>query len=459
MLLVVGALVVGLAPTTSADQVHLELASYESMTLPGSWQGLPVAMASDGTAVGNSSPPGEAIVWAAGSSTGGLVLPDGYSASRLNDVNDDHLAAGIAYPAVGDPVPFTYDIDTKIWTPLPLPGPGWSGEGLDVLPDGKIVGVAGAGHGNHTVVWPSATSAPIMANGPGEPTFVTPNGRIILSEGPPGTQSVWDPDTNAVRSISPPIDGWVAGADGAGHYLISKVGGGTVVWDSATGAMTSFVGSTGQMNALGHVLAWDGTDWVLFRPETGSSTPVRPFGRELPLIGNVVLGDGDQVLTQLDDGATASVVVWSLDAHSTTLVTYSTAGPRTFYDGFLLSADGLAIGDFATTDGAGFWRARFWLAPDAPVGLSGDVGPGTVALNWEPPPSTGDAPIDSYRVLSDGAPVAEVAAGTMTWSGPADGTHSYTVVAVNAYGESSPSNAVEVSAAATATDVAPAFTG
>lgn len=456
-------LVVGVAPSTGADQVHLELSSYEAMELPMSWYGLPRAVASDGSMVADSSPPGDAMFWTADGSAGGITRPEGYPSSRLNDIGDDHLAVGAAISDVGRVVPFTFDLDTRTWTPLSMPDPGSSGEAIGVLPDGRIVGNIGVFASLRIAVWPDATSAPVLSSQQLEIDHVTRDGQIVVTQPTDGSQATWDPATDTTTPLLHTTSGAVIDVVGD-RYLVSTSLGTVDLWDRSSGALATFSGPEAYLNASGHVLGWSGDGWVLYDPDTGISTPVRPFGMD-PARGRlIVLTDDDRVIARVDDGVTTSLVAWSAESHPVVITASPSGDDQTYFDPWMASPGGIVVGNYQKDGKAGFWRASFRLAPDAPENLAGDAAGAAVALDWEPPRSAGDAPIESYRILADGVVVAEVDAATTTWSGSGDGTRTYTVVAVNDYGESTPSNAVVLDAsttpvAATAAEVAPAFTG
>lgn len=88
--------------------------------------------------------------------------------------------------------------------------------------------------------------------------------------------------------------------------------------------------------------------------------------------------------------------------------------------------------------------------PSAPVDLVGADGP--ITLNWDPPVSSGTAPVTSYELFrftsnTSAALVATVAAPTTTYvdSNVIPGvTYSYYVEALNIYGSSPPSNVVSI---------------
>ena len=90
-------------------------------------------------------------------------------------------------------------------------------------------------------------------------------------------------------------------------------------------------------------------------------------------------------------------------------------------------------------------------APAAPAGLTATAASGTVQLAWQA--STDPSGVRGYRILRDGQAVGSVSDTTFTDTPPA-GTHSYTVVAVDAAGNES-----KPSAPASATTGEPGTTG
>ncbi len=84
-------------------------------------------------------------------------------------------------------------------------------------------------------------------------------------------------------------------------------------------------------------------------------------------------------------------------------------------------------------------------APSPPSNLNADSGDGYVYLTWDAPSDDGGSEILGYKVYRNGAPIATVPA-TQLWYNDTDVTngipYTYYVTAVNAVGESTPSNAV-----------------
>ncbi|MFE2866153.1 putative Ig domain-containing protein [Embleya sp. NPDC059259] len=111
--------------------------------------------------------------------------------------------------------------------------------------------------------------------------------------------------------------------------------------------------------------------------------------------------------------------------------------------------------------------------PGAPGGLAATAGQGQAVLSWMPPADTGDSPITGYRILrstngepGSAAPLATLGADTLTHTdqGLTNGTtYSYTIVAINAIGESDPSPPVDAVPSATlvlpAAELPPATVG
>lgn len=97
------------------------------------------------------------------------------------------------------------------------------------------------------------------------------------------------------------------------------------------------------------------------------------------------------------------------------------------------------------------------VAPSAPTAVTIDSQPGSLHIAWNPPASTGGAPVTSYRVYRGGAPGAEDRSAPLATTSDlsfddvygltAGSTYYYVVTAVNQAGESVAS--AEVSATAT----------
>lgn len=111
-----------------------------------------------------------------------------------------------------------------------------------------------------------------------------------------------------------------------------------------------------------------------------------------------------------------------------------------------MSDTGYVAGTYGT--GLTSWVGSVRFGPQPPTDVRGEVVGTAVTLRWSPPTSVGDAPLDAYRVLRDGVEVGQVDGATTTFAEPVPappGTSlTYEVVAVNAYGESAPSQRATV---------------
>lgn len=83
-------------------------------------------------------------------------------------------------------------------------------------------------------------------------------------------------------------------------------------------------------------------------------------------------------------------------------------------------------------------------APAVPTGLDAVAGDASAALTWDPGP---DADLAAVRVLQDGEVVAELPAGTTSWTATglvAGRTYAYSLVAVDGHGNTSAASSPEV---------------
>jgi hypothetical protein len=94
-------------------------------------------------------------------------------------------------------------------------------------------------------------------------------------------------------------------------------------------------------------------------------------------------------------------------------------------------------------------------APSAPAGLTASVSGTSVALAWQP--ASDPSGVTAYRVLRDGQQVTAVA-GTSAVDSPGTGSHSYTVIAVDAAGNASAPTS-PVSATVSGSTSRPPYTG
>ena len=106
------------------------------------------------------------------------------------------------------------------------------------------------------------------------------------------------------------------------------------------------------------------------------------------------------------------------------------------------------------------WIATVQFGPEPPQGVVGSVVGSSATISWGAPTSPGNAAIDTYRVYRDGIAVADVAARTSSFTeavlADPGASSTYTVTAINAFGESLPSAGAVVVAPAPAV-AAPGF--
>jgi hypothetical protein len=452
-------MVVGVSAPTGADEVHLELATSEQSSVPDGRLGLPLAMNRSGSTVGLSNPPDMAVAWPRGSSSVYLGRVERYS--ELFAVNDSDLAFGLiqhgTFENPGAMAPALFDLRTQVWTELSLPD-GWWEKGRALSASGMAIAEGGLlGAADPTVlVWPDPSGPVVQAPVVGHFLTVTPNGRILIQGPGENDATWWDPATGSVEAVALPFpDVLVLAGNGRGQYLLGRAETARgVAWDSTTGVMTAFDSDGRFLNEAGQALVRLDGVWQVIDVASGATTVMKPFGLDVPgdEIVPVDFDENARVLANVRAPGVERVVVWSAAEHTVDLG--PTNGPDALSPA-LLGDDGVAVG--TTGDARAWWRATFRLAPNAPTSLAGQAGGASVALSWQAPTSPGDAPIDTYVVKADGVEVAQVDAASLTWSGAGDGSAAYTVVAVNTYGESSPSNAVVL--AAGAVSVTPAFTG
>jgi len=449
-----------LSPSTGADQVHLEAAT--PIVLPQMPAGETPAFYSmnrSGTLVGGTIPPAAAVIWPGGADTPRVEVPPGFDTAGLHVINDEGIAAGTAWHGATER-PMSYDAGADTWTELAVPSGVLFAEADTIAETGAILGRMGDGSTTSYAYWADRDAVAVPVPGSGE-TWLLSDGRVVVVDGV-GAISIWDPTSGTSVPIPSPDLGALVTVGGSGIFVFQPAGATyTEAWDLATGLHHRFDRACGLpvMSATGeYITGCDGGEWQLWSDVTDEVVTVAPFGRSdgwASMLASAVDPNGS-VAGYVTDGAGGRAFVWNVAGRTVDL---GTAAPGEVFapsalDGRWVVGTQLLVGVPPT-----WWRATYWLAPDAPGGLAGSADGAAVALSWSAPRSVGDAPIDHYQVLSDGVAVAAVDPAATTWSASTTGTHAYTVVAVNAYGDSTPSNAVEVSAAAAPTAVTPAFTG
>lgn len=458
-------------PSASADQVSLQLVSYAEIPppVPSSW--IPLRIDQHGHVLSGSNPPGLLATFSPSDPTARTTTfpPHGTPIVPVfsSVPTPSGLVAGYVNPDT-DPgafVPVVLDLSTGAWTELPHPAPA----SATVVGSGGLI--AGIAVGSDDVVgWSGPSGAMVDSGRTGSPVGVTADGRVLVEvDHPPALSAFfWSPATGTFDDLVLPAPGRPIAVSAQGQILLYD-GNSTTVWDTATGrteTISTPSGRPGYLSDSGLALVPGASGWVVVDAVTGAITPVDPYPGD-PSVTDVTataIDDAGHVAgtATLADGS-SRLFVWDAVAHTVTLAAVPagvTASP------VLLGAGGVVTGRILQpgTGGERSWVATFRTAPDAPQRLSGASAGASVALSWKPPVVAGDAPISGYVVRRDGQQVAQVGATAQTWSGPPPDAspHSYTVEAVNTYGESPPSNAVSVAAgpvAAGSVVVVPSFTG
>jgi hypothetical protein len=162
---------------------------------------------------------------------------------------------------------------------------------------------------------------------------------------------------------------------------------------------------------------------------------------------NAAIGSSVSLINSAQSGN----VFWQLNGEAT-------IAANTRFVGTILTNVAVTLGDSASLDGRILANAAVTLSnnrittsgayaaptvPGAPTAVSGAAGNGEVVVSWTPPSSNGNSAITSYTVTSSAGGTATTSGATsVTMPGLINGTpYTFTVIATNAIGNSSPSAA------------------
>jgi hypothetical protein len=323
-----------------------------------------------------------------------VVVDDLGSGSMLTDVNGSDLAAGWALDGAGVVHPAVWDLAD-------------GGAMVDLAP---LTG--------HPVMW-------------GLPVKVNELGDVLVQLGVDhqSTASSWGHDVVVEHGTQRVVE----------PYPVDE-GGGAILNNRGQVASLTYA-SPGRTDpqyeildlATGHRQVVPAFGESLFRfNDRGQVGATRLGASGLP--SGVVLWDPVRGWIDLGDGGGRGTTLWSMNSVGQVAGVFSDRGSP--------------------------WIATVQFGPEPPQGVVGSVVGSSATISWGAPTSPGNAAIDTYRVYRDGIAVADVAARTSSFTeavlADPGASSTYTVTAINAFGESLPSAGAVVVAPAPAV-AAPGF--
>jgi hypothetical protein len=447
------------APIARANVVSVRPITIAPLAVPGAvWR--PAFLNDHGQVLTTRSQlPGE---WAAWSSSAGMVnlneMTDSLSSQSVEvfmaGLNDAGTAVGTAGVALGVYIPFSFSFATSSRTELDRGGHlnGWvTSIGSDgtiggrLVDDGAIVPPIAA---SVPAVWTGASHAlrvlPDLGFG-GVVTSVNGNGQavgFVMDSTGHSRPRIWDVATGSPRDLPVPTGPAVIYDEptisDSGLILVHDgySGGQNVVIDSTSLRVTPLdpAGHDYQavQNAAGQIAYLDSStnDLVITDPRAGTSV-VAASAVELKY--GMSLNDRGQVAYSTLSAGTLHAFVW--DTYAGTIDLGDGQG-----QGLVLTAIN-DVGQAVGWDTTAFlpWIGTVLLGPQPPEQPAAAPSSGGVDISWQPPISSGDAPVTGYVIYRNGQRVAAVPANQTSTVDPSPaGPVTYTVTAMNIYGESNP---------------------